>query len=310
MPPYTHRGTESVRRPLDAILGTEANVRLLRMFATQTPGPLNAEEASRRTGLTPPGARKGLERLVGTGIVSRTCSGRSQQFMLNGQALLTVPLVALFNAEQDQFDDLIRALRVGLSELPQIESAWLVALPSGLREPLHIAVVVSPRDLPSAGSKVRSRIAEVERTFDQVIEVSTHLAADAPRFEAATAVPLVGAITPAEVRETGIPMTHQEKDQRSLDTAGALVRVIRDDPAIVTRAKRYLDRQISQGQGMATADLAEWRQLLETYSIERLIQFLESTSERAYRLRQSSPFLAILTPEERVRLAEFRSGKR
>ena len=55
---------------------------------------------------------------------------------------------------------------------------------------------------------------------------------------------------------------------------------------------------------MATADLVEWRQLLQTYSSERLRDLLVSTSSRGERLRRSAPFIAVLTPEERDRLLD------
>ncbi|MDP2401686.1 MAG: hypothetical protein Q8M66_06880 [Actinomycetota bacterium] len=55
---------------------------------------------------------------------------------------------------------------------------------------------------------------------------------------------------------------------------------------------------------MATGDIAEWRQLLETYSPERLRDLLVSRSSRAERLRRSSPFFAVLTPDERDRVVQ------
>jgi hypothetical protein len=47
----------------------------------------------------------------------------------------------------------------------------------------------------------------------------------------------------------------------------------------------------------------EWRNILDTYSIQRLVRFVTSSSERAKRLRQSNPFFAILNTDERSRLA-------
>lgn len=43
---------------------------------------------------------------------------------------------------------------------------------------------------------------------------------------------------------------------------------------------------------VATADIAEWRQLLETYSTERIRNLLGPMSSRADRLRRISPFFA------------------
>ena len=59
---------------------------------------------------------------------------------------------------------------------------------------------------------------------------------------------------------------------------------------------------LREDQGTASGDIAEWRQLLEAYSPERVRDLLVSTSSRAQRLRQSSPFFAVLTPSERDRV--------
>jgi hypothetical protein len=59
---------------------------------------------------------------------------------------------------------------------------------------------------------------------------------------------------------------------------------------------------LKKDHGAANKDIDEWRDILETYSIRRLSQFLISTSERANRLRQSNPFFAVLKPDERSRL--------
>jgi hypothetical protein len=65
---------------------------------------------------------------------------------------------------------------------------------------------------------------------------------------------------------------------------------------------QHLDRLLRDAQGSAAGDIAEWRQLLEAYSPERVRDLLVSTSSRAERLRQSSPFFAVLTPSERDRV--------
>jgi hypothetical protein len=59
---------------------------------------------------------------------------------------------------------------------------------------------------------------------------------------------------------------------------------------------------IMKDHGTATKDIEEWRDILESYSIRRLSQFLTTTSERANRLRQSNPLFAILNSDERSRL--------
>lgn len=99
-----------------------------------------------------------------------------------------------------------------------------------------------------------------------------------------------------------VPITHAEASARSLLMAQAIANLIRTDPTLIRRAEQHLDRLIHEGQGMATADLVEWSQLLQTYSPERVRDLLVSTSSRGERLRRSAPFMAVLTPEERDQL--------
>jgi hypothetical protein len=96
--------------------------------------------------------------------------------------------------------------------------------------------------------------------------------------------------------------THSESEERSLRMSRALAELIRTDPSLVQRALQYTNRLLREGQGTANSDIGEWRQLLEAYSPERLRELLVSKSSRADRLRRSSPFFAILTPDERDRM--------
>jgi hypothetical protein len=84
-----------------------------------------------------------------------------------------------------------------------------------------------------------------------------------------------------------------------------IARLLRDDPSMATRALRHLERLLRDDHGAAGADLMEWKQLLEAYSPDRLGSFLVSSSSRAVRLRQSSPFFAILNADERDRLVDL-----
>jgi DNA-binding Lrp family transcriptional regulator len=295
-------------RPLDDALGSDANVRLLRVLTMETPGPMNAEEAARRTGLTPPGARKGLERLVVTGLVHRVGAGRQKQFALNRDHPLTEAIERLFDAEARRFGDLLNGLRSSFGTMPEIRGAWIVDSPSDSGAAVRVALVAEPSDLSWIGAEARRRVTEVERSLDQVVEIETYTRADAPIYDPATSIPLAGVITGQDTVLTGKPMTHEEIDRRSLETARAIAELIRDDPSIITRAKRRLDDLLRSDQGMAAGDLAEWRLLLDTYSTQRVQEFLASSSQRAQRLRSSSPFLPVLSPDERTRLSRYLAG--
>ena len=96
--------------------------------------------------------------------------------------------------------------------------------------------------------------------------------------------------------------THEEKDKQILELSRELAEAVEHDTSLVRRAKEHIQRILKSDHGSATGDIEEWRDILESYSIRRLSQFLKSTSERADRSRQSNPILAILKPEERRRL--------
>jgi hypothetical protein len=99
-------------------------------------------------------------------------------------------------------------------------------------------------------------------------------------------------------------MTHRQKDAQLKLISRKLANIVQQDAALVRRAKDHIDRLLSENQGTAAGDLMEWRNILETYPIHRLSRFLTSTSERAKRLRQSNPFLAVIKTDERAKLED------
>ena len=104
-----------------------------------------------------------------------------------------------------------------------------------------------------------------------------------------------------EIVLCGIDMkTHEQIDRRSLLITRAIVAKIDDDPSRAGLAKaRALCRQWSlQRSGSA---VQEWSDILQQ-SWESIRQVLIDDSDESRRLRQSSPFCGILTPQERWQL--------
>ena len=87
-----------------------------------------------------------------------------------------------------------------------------------------------------------------------------------------------------------------------------LAKAINLDSSLVRRAKEHVQRILKSDHGSATKDIEEWRDILESYSIRRLSQFLISTNQQANRLRQSNPLFAILNAEERSRMLKELGG--
>jgi hypothetical protein len=201
-----------------------------------------------------------------------------------------------FEAEREYYEELIGGIRQAVS-FPEVDAAWFKPLPLDVTSAIQTIVVVDASNLSWVRDEVRSRLAATERRFDVIVEVAVHTHADAPEFGSAD-VALWGVVKPVAPRQS-TPKTHAQAEARSLQLAQGVAELIRRDPSLARRAEQYLDRLISEGQGTATADLAEWRQILQTYSAARLSDLLTSGSSRGERLRSSAPFMAVLTAQER-----------
>ena len=288
-----------LRFPLNQVLGTEAQVRLVRVLANQVLGPVSAPEAAEQAGITPAGARRALANLVQSGCVRRIGRGRSQQFELRDDAPLAPALRLLFRAEEDRYQELLAALREVLGTLPRIRVAWIETLPAEPSDPLHVGMVAGTREIAAAARGARQLLAELETRFDLTIELHPFTQADAPEVSWDQAVLLAGA-PPSGGVGTGSPPDHRGMEERAVDLARGVRRLLQEDPTLRARALRHVERLLEDPEPhMARHDLEAWGSILEQYSPERLGEFIVSDSPRAQTLRQSSPFLAVLTPTER-----------
>ena len=299
----------ALRYPLDGVLGSEAQVRLLRALIHDVEAPLGVPDAAKLAGLTQAGARKALDRLEASGLVERIGGGRTQQYGVRAQEPLVKALSRLFGDEQQRYDELIAALRTMLHGLHEVRTAWIDRLPVAPGDPLEVVVVADARSIAWLGAELRTRLAPIEKEHNLIIESALFSRADAPQ-RGADALLLWAAEPDDGPGSAQRPRTHREAEERSLLMARAVAELIRSDPSLTRRAAHHLSRLAQEGQGTAAGDLSEWRQLLETYAPERLRQFLVSDSSRAQRLRQSSPFLAVLSPHERDRLMALMETRR
>ncbi len=290
----------ALRYPLDDICGSVAHVRLLRVLIHDVEMPLGVADAARLAGLTPAGARKALERLGESGLVERIGSGRAQKWGLAKDGVLVQALRHLFLQEQRRYEKLVTGLQGGVA-LPEILVAWIERLPVGMAEPVDISVVTEGEAVAWIQEELRTRLIHLETEFDLIIEVTVLTRADDPT-PGPDALVLWGVAPSQQPVARRQPQTHAEADRRSLLMAEGIAELIQSDPSLLRRAVRHLDRLLRDDQGTAAGDIAEWRQLLEAYSPERVRDLLVSTSSRAERLRQSSPFFAVLTPSERDRV--------
>jgi len=292
------------RFPLNEILGTGANVRLLRVLAKEVTGPISVSDAGDRAGLTEAGARRALARLARIGFVRRIGGGRSQQYAIREEGPLAESLMLLFDKEQDRYEELLSNLREIFQGLGEIQLAWMDSLPAGVGDPLEVGLMTDPSSLALLRREVRRRISEVEKRYDVIIEVHGFTRADAPRVSWPEATLLAGVPDSGTASPSAGPVSHADRDRRALVLHRAISDLLDENPSLVRRAEQHLERLLQEDQGSALAELQDWLALLQSYSLERLRDFLIATGPRAERLRQSSPFFAVLTAEERDRVLE------
>lgn len=296
-----------LRHPLNAVFGAESHVRILRYLALAG-GPAGATEIGVRTKISAPGVRKALSKLVAAGVVLRKGTGRSFQYELNRATRLGTAIVALYDAEGRRHHDLVRRLReVAERSGPAPRSVWIQDSPVEPGASMTVGVLHSPRELGPYLRDLRLQLAEVEREFELTIELAGYTVADLPDQRPAVEQLIAGTPLPA-TRSNRFAVTadgsHAALDARAHERAKLVSSMIERDPILVPKAKEWIDRLLEQGPGMADADLREWRSVLDTYSLPRLATFVKSSTPRAERLRQSSPFLPVLTNDQRRELEE------
>lgn len=86
---------------------------------------------------------------------------------------------------------------------------------------------------------------------------------------------------------------------------GALASLLAEELSLIRRAREKVLEKLEERRGPSGHDLWEWRKVLDTYPVPRLLNFLESTSPRAQRLRRSSPFPEVVSDREKERMAEL-----
>ena len=96
---------------------------------------------------------------------------------------------------------------------------------------------------------------------------------------------------------------HQRLDARSLAMHCLVARKLLANPVLIAQARSTLARWRAQVAEPVPSYFLEWGRILEG-SPGEIAAFLASMREDATRLRQSSPFTNLLTPEERARIFE------
>lgn len=98
--------------------------------------------------------------------------------------------------------------------------------------------------------------------------------------------------------------SQQAIDALSLDYHREVAgRLLSAPETVLDRARNNLKRwmTVHEGTGSASA-LAEWQSLLDTKTVQELIEIIIEDSDEGQRLRSSTPFTGILSSQERQAL--------
>jgi hypothetical protein len=100
---------------------------------------------------------------------------------------------------------------------------------------------------------------------------------------------------------------HSRLDERSLAMHQLIAAKVQAHPALLDKARENV-RRWQASDGSPNLALAEWEQILDG-TVNQVAEFLAERSERATRLRESSPFAGLLTEAERGSIYESYSTR-
>lgn len=314
----------ALRSPLNATFGTEANVRVLRELVLAG-APLARSEVAKRSGLSLPGVAGAMEKLQNAGIIEPVGAGSRHTVQLRGGHPLRGILQALFHQEASRLPALVddlRALVEGLEPLPR--AAWIEGpVADGTDrpgEPLVLGFLAGARDVSRLATGMRDELARIEHDYDVTIEVRARTEADLATGGAEEENTIRGAQTllgphPAayldpqgEDRTDGeaprVFASHAGHDHHAMLNATWIAQRLDRDPSLPKRARSWLVHRLHDASEREAEELNEWVRLLDTASIPRLQYVLRDAGERSTRLRQSNPFVPVLTEVERREMRE------
>ena len=274
---------------------------------------MSHSELLERTDLSKQGVYDITKRLVESGIVKYTGSGRQQLVELRKKYPLYRDLVNLFNMETQRYKELKDTLRSIVRTLrEQPESAWIFGRTAQVEDdygdPVQIALLGKLKTIDSLTSEFREKLIqdEVESTYDVTIDIRGVILADLETKPSLTENGIIHlwGIDPKEYlnhkrEESDTVKSHKDLDEKSQEESKIWTELLKSNPEIIPRTISSLDKQIEETSTGEKMELLEWKNLLENSSFQRLKKFMESDSERAVRLRQSLPFWQRLTENEK-----------
>ena len=99
--------------------------------------------------------------------------------------------------------------------------------------------------------------------------------------------------------------SHAFLDEFALAYHRAVAERLRAEPEAVLEHARQNLRRWAEGDVFGPgeqASLEEWRELLDEEGVDVLVELMTDASDEGQRLRSSSPFVGVLSPEERLEI--------
>jgi len=329
----------TLRCPLDQILGSRGQIRLLRVLITETEHPLHPSEAAARAGMTESGARRALQRLTRTGLVERARNGNRSQYVFHREGSLSRELARLFESERAWGSSLAQAARRALHDLPHPpELVWVQDFLSGWTDSLEVGVFLGPEAGAASLDTLEARLLPIQEDFGVMLKVRAYDSHELEGVDWPRTAIILGALPEGLTSRTPAPMpevdgkapmpatstrasipevdartspfsSRSRLNPRSSVFSEALVALLEENLSVLRRARENVRGRLQDSPNGHSHDLWEWQKILDTFSLPRLLNFLESDTPRAERLRETSPFPAVLSEEEKERLAEL-AGRR
>ncbi len=328
MRPTSHPQS-ALRYPLNHVLGTEANVRVLRAVMLSDI-PVGVSELARLTSLQASGVARVCTRLEDLGVIEAVGRGaRYRQYARASRFPFLATLDRLFSDERSWGEETLREIATAVQIGGPLQAAWIegpVALGAdGPDDPVVVGLLTEPAAVETVRQERWQHLIPIQTGRNVTIELKVLTIADlrtadaTRRAELEQVMPIAGpppldvgaAREPARRSPRGAGgRSHAQLDARALEIARAVADRIRRDPSLVEEAQRYVERRLRSASAGERLELEEWRFTLANTSVSRLCRLLVKNDQRWARLRQSLPFLNVLSQEERRAIFAAASRKR
>jgi DNA-binding Lrp family transcriptional regulator len=322
------RPQSALRFPFNSILGTEANVRVLRVISLSDI-PIGVAELARRARLQPSGVARVCAKLEDLGVLETVGRGlRNRQYRRSNRFAFSSVLADLFVRERARAELVFRGMGEAAKGVGGIRAAWIegpvASETDGPDDSLVLGILTDPGSVDDVALAIRNRLLAIQRNQDVVIEVRVRTLADLATLSRAElgmlegAKPLVGPPPldilaahqapkpPAAARRV---KRHEELDQRAKRLAAFIADRLKQDPSLIDETRRYIERRLPGASPGERLELEEWQDILSTMSAARLRTFLVRDDARATRLRQSLPFLHALSQDDRLAVLDAAAAR-